>query len=169
MSLGDRYPCIESNEIIISGQSNLTKGRIAAAHERFSGIRQVALVCTPHTCFLASTQVHNPNGTSIGSAIFAQLTAECRRACPGTSFPAKIAHSHEATWTPSNAWFLGPARILNPNGISIGSVNFAQLTADRFCTLHWATLSPQNCPFQSEPTTQKASRSVQPFLQGSVL
>ena len=28
--------------IIISGQSNLTTGRIAAAHVRFNGIRQVA-------------------------------------------------------------------------------------------------------------------------------
>jgi len=35
------------------GQSNLTTGRIAAAHGRFSGIRQVALECTPpNTCFL---------------------------------------------------------------------------------------------------------------------
>jgi len=29
------------------GQSNLTIGRIATAHGRFSGIRQVAPVCTP--------------------------------------------------------------------------------------------------------------------------
>ena len=32
---------------ITSGQSNLTKGRIAAAHEGFNRIRQVALMCTP--------------------------------------------------------------------------------------------------------------------------
>jgi len=32
--------------IITSGQSNLTTGRITAAHGRFNGIRQVAAVCT---------------------------------------------------------------------------------------------------------------------------
>ena len=34
-------------------------------------------------------------------------------------------------WTPSSTWFLGPTRInppLRPNGISIGSAIFAQLT-----------------------------------------
>jgi len=33
--------------IVTSGQSNLTKGRIAAAHGRFSCIHQVSLMCTP--------------------------------------------------------------------------------------------------------------------------
>ena len=56
-------------------------------HGRFSGIRQVAPVCTPpNTCFLGPTGVHNPNGILISSAIFAQLMAECivrhARACP---------------------------------------------------------------------------------------
>jgi len=39
----------------------------------------------PNTCFLGPTRVHNPDGISIGSGIFAQLVAECRRhdmACP---------------------------------------------------------------------------------------
>jgi len=31
-----------------SGQSNLTTGRIAAAHGRFNGVHQVARLCTPH-------------------------------------------------------------------------------------------------------------------------
>ena len=67
------------------------KGRIAAANERFSGIRHIVPVCTPpNTCFLGLTRVHNPNGISIGSAISAQLMAECRRACPGTSLPLKL-------------------------------------------------------------------------------
>jgi len=56
--------------IATSGQSSLTKGRIAAAHGWCSGIQQVA----PH---LGPTRVYNPNSISIGSAIFAQLTAEC--------------------------------------------------------------------------------------------
>jgi len=32
-------------------------------------------------------------------------------------------------WTPSNAWFPGPTRVLNPNGISIGAAVFAGLTS----------------------------------------
>jgi len=54
-------------------KSNLTKGRIAAAHQRFSRIRQV----TPHfwsTWFLGPIGVHSPNGISIGSVGFAGLT-----------------------------------------------------------------------------------------------
>jgi len=31
-------------------------------------------------------------------------------------------------WTPFNTWFLGPTRPQNPNGISIGSTVFAELT-----------------------------------------
>jgi len=31
-------------------------------------------------------------------------------------------------WVQSNTWFLGPTRIYNPNGISIGLANFAELT-----------------------------------------
>jgi len=60
---------------ITSGQINLTTGRIAAAHGRFNGIRQVALVCTlPNTCFAGSTRVQLQNSISIGSAIPAGLT-----------------------------------------------------------------------------------------------
>ena len=48
------------------------KGRIAAAHGRFNGIRQLAPVCTPpNACFPGPTWVLNPNGISIGSAVFA--------------------------------------------------------------------------------------------------
>ena len=44
---------------------------------RFSHIRQLAPVCSPsNTCFLGSSRVHNPNGISLGSAVFAQFTTE---------------------------------------------------------------------------------------------
>jgi len=36
-------------------------------------------------------------------------------------FPLKVAPSHGGIWTPSNTWFPGPTRVLNPNGITIGS------------------------------------------------
>jgi len=77
---------------------------------------------------------------------------------------------------------LGPIRAHNPNGVSIGSV-FTQLTAQGAYSLQWAALPPQNCPFPwgiwtsyntwflgpPESSTQTASWSVQPFLQGSQL
>jgi len=45
----------------MSGQSNLSEGRIATAHERFSRIHHVAPMCI---------RVHSPNSISMGSAIF---------------------------------------------------------------------------------------------------
>jgi len=48
----------------------------------FARLRQHALCTPPNTCFVWSTWVHNPNGISIGSAIFAQFMAECHQAWP---------------------------------------------------------------------------------------
>jgi len=36
------------------------------------------------------TRAHNPKGISIGSAVFAGLTAGCRRACPGAPSPKTL-------------------------------------------------------------------------------
>ena len=44
--------------------------------------------------FSSPPQLHIPNGILIGSAVFAQLMAECRWACPGMFFPLKIDPSH---------------------------------------------------------------------------
>jgi len=46
----------------------------------------------------------------------------------GRPFHPKIAPSCWG-WTPSNVWFPGPTRVLNPKGISIGSALFAGLTS----------------------------------------
>ena len=163
----------------------MTPGRIAAAHGRFSGIRKVAPACTPpNKCFLAPTEVHNPNSISIRSAIFAQLTAEYRRFA-GHVLSPKIAPWHGAIWsTRLIHGFLG-----TPESISKATSRSVQ----PFCTA--LTERPQSpCftmgrPFspelplpllmgdldshlifdswgQSKPTTQTASRSVQPLLQG---
>jgi len=60
---------------------------------------------------------------------FAQMTTECPYTLQWDApFPLKIAASHGGIWTPSNARFSGPTRVLNPNGISIGSAVFARLT-----------------------------------------
>ena len=80
--------------------------------------------------FLRLTRVHNPNGKSIASAIFAQLTAESPYTLQWDApFTLKIASSHEGSEPLSNTWFLVPTRAHNPNGISIGSAVFAGLTS----------------------------------------
>jgi len=43
------------------------------------------------------------------------------------SSPLKIAYSHGGFGPPSNVWFPGPMRVLEQNGISIGSAIFAAL------------------------------------------
>jgi len=39
---------------------------------------------------------------------------------------------------PSNTWLLEPTGVYVPNGISVGSAVFVQLTAQSPYTLHWA-------------------------------
>jgi len=76
---------------------NLTTGHIAVANGRFSGIRQVALVCTlPNTCFLGPSRVQIPNGVSIGSAVLhsSRHTQSVSILYNWPPFPLKIATSH---------------------------------------------------------------------------
>jgi len=46
----------------------------------------------------------------------------------GETFPSKLPISVRGSGLPSNTWFLGPTRVLNPNGISIGSAVFVGLS-----------------------------------------
>jgi len=109
--------------IVKSSQRNFTKGRIAAAHEWFSGIGQVAPVCTPtYTCFLDAPEFKSQ--TAVGSVVFFLHRLSLYFAM-GRPFPHKIALSHGGSKLLSSTWFLGPIRVLNPNGISIGSAIFA--------------------------------------------
>jgi len=62
------------------------------------------------TCFLGPTRVHNSNGISIGSAVFAQFTSECRWACRGIPFPSKLPLPI-GICAPCNTWFLGSTRL----------------------------------------------------------
>jgi len=97
----------------------------------------------PHLIGLHGSWDHpspNPNGISIGSAVFAQLTSH-----RGAHSPLKIAPTLGKIWTPSNTWFLGPIRVLNPNGISIGST--------LFCRAHY-------CDRPTDRPTDHAIRSV---------
>jgi len=66
------------------------------------------------------------NSISIGSAVFAQLTAECPYTLQwAASFPQNCPFPW-GIWTSSNIWFLEPTRAHNPNGISIGSTVFVR-------------------------------------------
>jgi len=87
-------------------------------------------ICTPsNTRFLRPTAVHIPNGISISSVIFAQLTAGSPYTLQWPPlFPFKIAPSHGGSGYPSSTWFLGPAGDHIPNDISIGSAFFAGIT-----------------------------------------
>ena len=68
--------------------------------------------------------------TSISSAVYAHMTAECLYTLQCFArFPLKIAPSHGGSGPPCNTWFLGPTRVLNPNGSLIASGVFARLTS----------------------------------------
>jgi len=143
----------------------------------FVRLRQCAL--PPNTCFLVPTRSPNPKLHLDRFICF--CTAHGRELLhfnTGRPFPLKIASSY-GDLTPLNARFLRPTRVLNLNGISIGSVGFTQLTAERTYALQWVALPHSKLPIPmvgsgpqsnngplgpSEPITQTVSRSVQPFL-----
>ena len=69
----------------------------------------------------------------------------------GMSFPLKVVPSH-AEWPKSNRiCFFGPTRVQIPNGISICSAVFVQLTQSvpiTPCTLQWDALLHKIAPFR---------------------
>jgi len=83
-----------------------------------------------NTWCLRSMRAHNPNSTSIGSAVFAKMTAECLYCSQWFAcFPLKIAPSHVGICTSCNTWLIGPTRVRNANGNLITSAVFARLTS----------------------------------------
>ena len=65
-------------------------------------------------CLFGPMRAHNPNGTSIGSAVFVQMTAECPYALQWfVCFPLNFAPSHVGIWTSCNTWFIGHTRVRN--------------------------------------------------------
>jgi len=81
-----------------------------------------------HTWFLEPTAAYNPNGMSIGSAVFSGLTAERPYTLQWAATFPQIAPSHVGIWTPCNIWFFEPTGVHYSNGISVCSVGFAGLT-----------------------------------------
>jgi len=91
-----------------------------------------------NTRFFGSIRAHNPNGISIGSAIFAEMTTECPYTLQWDApSPLKIAPSHGGSGLPSNTWSPWLTQVLNPNGIS---TVFAGLTS----VTDWQTDRPIN-------------------------
>ena len=81
-----------------------------------------------NTRCLGHMPAHIPNGTPIGSAVFAQMTAECPYTLQWFAcFPLKIAPSHVGMWTACNTWFIGPTRVRNANGNLIVSAVFCRV------------------------------------------
>jgi len=80
-----------------------------------------------NACFLGPTRVHNSNDMSIGSAVL-HSSRQCVVSMSEYASPQNCP-SPWKSWTPSNIWFLEPTPFHNPNGISIFSAVFAQLTA----------------------------------------
>ena len=87
-------------------------------------------IWTPsNTRFLRPIRAHKPNGISIGSVVFAQMTIQCPYTLQWDApFPSENCPFIWGIWILSNTWFPGPTRVLNSNGISIGSAVLAGLT-----------------------------------------
>jgi len=89
------------------------------------------------------TRVHSRNGKWIGSAVFAQLMKESAYTLQWAPLSTRIAPSRGGSGPPiCNTWCFQPMRVHIPNGTSIGSVVFAQMTAECLRTLQWFVCFP---------------------------
>jgi len=118
----------------------------------------------------------------IGSVVFAQLMAESAYTLQwGHPYSPELPLSMGDLDLPCNTWCFRPIRVHNPNGTSIGSAVFAQMTAGCLYTLQWFTCFPSKLPLPMlasglhvirgslappESGTQMGTSSFQPFLQG---
>ena len=81
---------------------------------------------------LGSTRLSIPNGISIGLAVFEWFTAQRPYTLQWAAAFHNIAPSYGATGPIFYTRLLGPTRVLNPNGISIGEAIFAGLTTTTY-------------------------------------
>jgi len=103
-----------------------------------------------NTCFLGTTGVHNPDGISIDSAIFVQLSAECRWACPRhvfCVFPLKSCPWHGAIRIPIYVIPLAHPSPQPKRHLRLFSCFCkAHLTVSLYFTMGHS-FPPSNCPF----------------------
>jgi len=124
---------------------------------------------------------HNWNGISIGSAVLAQLTA--MSGMPWHVFPLKLP-LHMGLWTSSNTCFLGPPESITQRARrSVQPFLHSSLQSDPILyneppvpssklSLPVKDLDPHLIHGSMGPpefSAKMASRSVRPFLQGSLL
>ena len=97
-----------------------------------SGITYICTcVCHCKTCFLGPIRIHNQNGISIGSTVFAQLTAHCCQRCRGMAYPAKLPLPMWVSKPPPNMCFLGSTE---------SAPQMASLTGQPFMHSSWQTV-----------------------------
>jgi len=145
----------------------------------FTRWRQCAL--PPNTCCLGPTRVQIPNGILIVQPALHSSWQSNSILHNGLPFPLKIAPSHWECEPPSNTWFLGPITQTASQSVqpflhsSLQSVHILYNGFPLFPSklpLPMGDLAPPpNTWFlqQPESSSQMASRSVEPFLQGLLL
>jgi len=130
-------------------------------------------------CFLRLRRVHNPDGKSIGSAVFAQIMADTLQWVPLFSRNWPFPWDHGGSGLPSNDSF-SPSEPTTQTALSVQP--FLHRWLQSVPILYNGTpLPPSKLPLPMggsghhlihgslgppESSTQTASRSVQPFLQG---
>ena len=144
------------------------------------------LQCTspPNTCLLEPIRVQILNGILIGSAVFAQLTPERRYILRRIAFPLKFPLHMEVSGPHLIHDSFDPSAHTSYKRHLHSSAILVQLAPECPCNLHRAAaFSPYNshsggdlephqlhgCLGPTESSAQTASRSVQPFLQLSLL
>jgi len=107
----------------------LNRGRHLYLAGRPSRWALAHILVTPNTCFLVPTRVQIPNGISIGSAVFAQLTAERHCFTMGHPSLSKLPVPM-GIWTHLIHGSLGPPKssIQTDSRFSIGSAVFTGIT-----------------------------------------
>jgi len=101
----------------------------AASPQQTDG--SIVLANTTEFVLPSSHQSPHPNGKSIASAVLHSLWQKVPRPITfysGRTFPPKLPLPMGGSGHPSNTGFPGPTRVLNPNGISIGSAVFPGFT-----------------------------------------
>jgi len=89
---------------------------------------------------LCSTWLSVPNGTSVGSVVYAQLTADSQYTLQWDPIPQKLP-------LPTRDWTLICCSLSGWAPASRSVQPFAGLLEERPYTLQWAASFPQNCPF----------------------
>ena len=98
-------------------------------------------------CILRPTRVHNPNGKSIGSAVFARLTAESAYTLQRAPLSTRIAPFYGGPRPHLTHYSLGlcePKTQTAPRSDRIGSAVFAQMTTDCPYIVQWFARFPLN-------------------------